>query len=409
MPLDIEAIRREFPILERRLHGKRLVYLDNAASVQKPQAVIDALTSVYTQHYANIHRGIYTLSEETTALYEEARDRIARFIHAPSSAEVIFVRNATEALNLVAYTWGRSNIGAGDRIVLTEMEHHSNFVPWQQLAQEKGAELAYIPVSQEGELELERLPELLEGGRTKVVAVTMMSNVLGTIPPVRAIIEEAHAADAIVVLDGAQAVPHLPVDVQALGGDFLAFSAHKLGGPGIGALWGRRTLLEKMPPFLYGGDMIRTVRKDKVVWNELPYKFEAGTPAIAEAVGFGAAVDFLSRLGMEAVHEHEQALVAYALERLRTLPGLHILGPEAARRGGAVSFWLEGIHPHDIAQILDGEGVCIRAGRHCAEPLHHALGLNASARASFYVYNGRDDVDALVEGLQEVIRIFRRG
>ncbi len=408
MSLNVEAIRQEYPILQRKIHGKRLVYLDNAASVQKPQAVIDALVSVYTEHYANIHRGIYTLSEEATALHDEARVKVARFINAPDPAELIFTRNATEALNLVVYAWGRDHVGAGDRILLTEMEHHSNFVPWQQLARERKAVLDFLPVTPEGELDLTPLPSLLADGRTKVVATTLMSNVLGTIPPVRELAAQAHAAGALVVLDGAQAVPHLPVDVQSLGADFVAFSAHKLGGPGIGALWGRRKILESMRPFLYGGDMILTVQKERTVWNELPYKFEAGTPAIAEAVGFGAAVDFLSELGMDAVHAHEQALVAYALERLVEIPGLHILGPGLQQRGGAISFWLEDAHPHDIAQILDEEGVAIRAGRHCAEPLHQALGLNASARASFYIYNDRDDVDALVTGLQRVVRLFRR-
>ncbi|MCD6345255.1 MAG: cysteine desulfurase [Anaerolineae bacterium] len=408
MTWNMEAIRREFPILQREIHGKRLVYLDSAASAQKPRAVIEAITAVYTTFYANIHRGIYTLAEEATLHYEEARATVARFIHAPEPAEVIFVRNATEGLNLIAYTWGRVNVQAGDRIVVTEMEHHSNLVPWQQLAQEKGAELAYIPVTDAGELDLMALPPLLADGRTKVVAFTLMSNVLGTLPPVQQIAQLAHEAGALVVVDGAQGVPHLPVDVQALGADFLAFSGHKLGGPGIGALWGRREILEAMPPFLFGGDMILSVKKHGAVWNELPYKFEAGTPAIAEAVGLGAAVDFLTGLGMDAVHRHEQEIVAYALERLPEVPGLHILGPAAERRGGVVSFFLDGIHPHDIASILDEQGICIRAGLHCAEPLHARFGLPATARASFYVYNDRDDVDDLVSGLQLVVKILRR-
>ncbi len=408
MTWDVEAIRREFPILQREIHGKRLIYLDSAASAQKPRAVIEAITEVYTTFYANVHRGIYTLAEEATLHYQEARATVARFIHAPEPAEVIFVRNATEGLNLIAYTWGRANVQAGDRIVVTEMEHHSNLVPWQQLAQEKGAELAYLPVTDAGELDLTALPPLLADGRTKVVAFTLMSNVLGTIPPVRQIASLAHEAGALVVVDGAQGVPHLPVDVQALGADFLAFSGPKLGGPGIGALWGRREILEAMPPFLFGGDMILSVKKHGAVWNELPYKFEAGTPAIAEAVGLGTAVDFLTALGMDAVHRHEQELVAYALERLPEVPGLHILAPAVARRGGAVSFFLDGIHPHDIASILDEQGICIRAGLHCAEPLHARFGLPATARASFYVYNDRDDVDALVSGLQLVVKILRR-
>jgi len=408
MTWNMEAIRREFPILQREIHGKRLVYLDSAASAQKPRAVIDAITAVYTTFYANVHRGIYTLAEEATLHYEEARATVARFIHAPEPAEVIFVRNATEGLNLIAYTWGRVNVQAGDRLVVTEMEHHSNLVPWQQLAQEKGAELAYLPVTDAGELDSTALPPFLADGRTKVVAFTLMSNVLGTLPPVQQIAQLAHEAGALVVIDGAQGVPHLPVDVQALGADFLAFSGHKLGGPGIGALWGRREILEAMPPFLFGGDMIRSVRKHDATWNELPYKFEAGTPAIAEAVGLGAAVDFLTGLGMDAVHRHEQEIVAYALERLPEVPGLHILGPAAERRGGVVSFSLDGIHPHDIASVLDEQGVCIRAGLHCAEPLHARFGLPATARASFYVYNDCDDVDALVSGLQLVVKILRR-
>lgn len=408
MGWNIEEIRREFPILQQQVHGKRLVFLDSAASAQKPQAVIDAITSVYTTSYANVHRGLYSLAEAATERYEAAREKIARFIGATDPGELIYVRNATEALNLVAYTWGRAHVGPGDRIVVTEMEHHSNLVPWMQLARERDAELAYLPVTDAGELELAALPPLLADGRTRLVAFTLMSNVLGTIPPARELISMAHQAGAVVVVDGAQAAPHLPVDVRALGADFLAFSAHKLGGPGIGALWGRREILEAMPPFLFGGDMILSVKKHSVTWNDLPYKFEAGTPAIAEAVGFGAAVDFLSGLGMAAVHQHEQALVAYALERLLEVPGLHILGPTHTQRGGAVSFWLEGIHPHDIASVLDAEGVCIRAGLHCAEPLHARFGLPASARASFYVYNGNDDVDALVAALHQVVKLLRR-
>lgn len=408
MTWNRESLRAEFPIFERTIKGHRLVYLDSAASAQKPRMVIEAIRMVYERSYANVHRGIYTLSEEATMLHEEARDKVARFINAPEPAEVIFVRNATEAINLVAYTWGRKHVASGDRIIVTEMEHHSNLVPWQQLAQESGAELAYLPVTEEGNLEITALPPLLEDGRARIVACTLMSNVMGTIPEVKPLIDLAHEAGARVVLDGAQAVPHLPVDVQSLDADFLAFSGHKMGGPGIGALWGKREILEAMPPFLFGGDMIRTVKKHEAIWNDLPYKFEAGTPAIAEAVGLGAAVDFLTGLGMEAVHRHEQEIVAYALERLGEVPGLHTLGPEAVLRGGVVSFWLDGIHPHDIAQILNEQGIAIRAGLHCAEPLHHRYGLPASARASFYVYNDYDDVDALVEGLGTVVKIFRR-
>ncbi len=408
MSWNSQAIRAQFPIFQREINGHPLIYLDSAASAQKPQVVIDALTDVYSQAYANVHRGIYTLAEEATTRYEAAREKVAAFINAPDPAEVIYVRNATEALNLVAYSWGRNNLEAGDRIVLTELEHHSNMVPWQELAREKGLTLAYLPVTDEGELDLDVLPSLLEDGRTKLVAFSLMSNVLGTIPPAAEIIRLAHEAGATVVLDGAQAVPHIAVDVQALDADFLAFSGHKLGAPGIGALWARRELLEAMPPFLYGGDMIRTVTKEKVVWNELPYKFEAGTPAIAEAVAFGAAIDFLSELGMDAVHQHELKMVTYAVERLSEVPGLHILGPAPEKRGGAVAFSLDGIHPHDVASILDEQGICVRAGLHCAEPLHRRFQLPATTRASYYLYNTRADTDALVEGLHTVVALLRR-
>lgn len=408
MGWNVEDVRREFPIFQQKVHGRRLVFLDSAASAQKPRAVIDAITSVYTTSYANVHRGLYSLAEAATERYEAARAKVARFIGVTDPGELIFVRNATEGLNLVAYAWGRQHISPGDRIIITEMEHHSNLVPWMALAREREAELAYLPVTDSGELDSAALPPLLADGRARVLAFTLMSNVLGTIPPAQELIAMAHQAGAVVVVDGAQAVPHVPVDVCALGADFLAFSGHKLGGPGIGALWGRRELLEAMPPFLFGGDMILSVKKHHATWNDLPYKFEAGTPPIAEAVGFGAAVDFLSALGMDAVRQHEQSLVAHALERLAIVPGLHILGPTNAARGGAVSFWLEGIHPHDIASVLDDEGVCIRAGLHCAEPLHARFGLPASARASFYVYNDTDDLDALVAGLQRVIKLIRR-
>jgi cysteine desulfurase/selenocysteine lyase len=368
--------------------------------------VIDAIVDVYEQRYANVHRGIYTLADEATMAYENARAKVARFIHASDPAEVIHVRNATEGLNLVAYTWGETHLQPGDRIIVTELEHHSNLVPWQQLARRKGLELAYLPVTDEGELSLAELEPLLEDGRAKVLAVTLMSNVFGTIPEVRQIVDAAHAAGALVVLDGAQAVPHIPVDVQALDADFMAFSGHKMGGPGVGILWGRRELLAQMRPFLYGGDMILRVKKHQSTWNVLPYKFEAGTPPVAEVVGLGAAVDFLSALGMEAVHQHEVALITYAIARLSEVPGLKIYGPRPANRGGVVPFTLEGIHPHDIASILDEEGICIRAGLHCAEPLHARFSLKATARASFYIYNDEEDVEALVRGLYKVRRIL---
>lgn len=414
MPLDVAAIRQEFPIFERKIHGKRLVFLDSAASSQKPRAVIGAMMHTYMHGYANVHRGLYSLAEEATAAYEDARAKIARFINAPDPAEIVNVRNATEGLNLVAYSWGETNIHAGDRIVITELEHHANLVPWQQLAQRKGAELAYIPVSDAGELDMDALPQLLADGRTKVVACSVMSNVLGALPPVTQIAAMAHAAGALVVMDGAQAVPHQPVDVQALGADFLAFSGHKMCGPGVGILWGRYELLEAMPPFLFGGDMIRTVKRDYAKWNDVPYKFEAGTPAIAEVIGLGAAVDFLTAIGMENIHAHEQEIVAYALARLAELPMVHVLGSGDGghslpqERSGVVAFWMDGIHPHDISAILDTEGVCVRAGHHCAQPLHDRFGVPASARASFYIYNDKDDVDALVEALHKVVKILGR-
>ncbi len=408
MSWNSEAVRAQFPILKKEINGHRLVYLDSAASAQKPQVVIETLRDVYTNTYANVHRGIYTLADEATERYEAARAKVAAFINAPEPEEIIYVRNATEALNLVAYSWGRANIHSNSRIILTELEHHSNMVPWQELAREKDAELTYIPVTDNGELELSALPPLLEDGRANLVAFSLMSNVMGTITQATEIIRLAHDAGAIVMLDGAQAVPHIPVDVQALDADFLAFSGHKLGAPGIGALWGRRELLEAMPPFLYGGDMIRTVTKEEAIWNELPYKFEAGTPAIAEAIAFGAAIDFLSELDMDAVHQHELEMVTYAMERLPEVPGLHILGPAPEKRGGAIAFSLDGIHPHDVASILDEQGICVRAGLHCAEPLHRRFKLPATVRASYYIYNTRADTDALVEGLHTVVKILRR-
>ena len=408
MAFDVSAVRAEFPIFQRKIHGKRLVFLDSAASSQKPRAVIEAITNIYTSSYANVHRGLYTLAEETTEAYEQARAKIAKFINAYDVAEIVNVRNATEGINLVAYSWGESNIHAGDRIVITELEHHANLVPWQQLALRKGAELAYIPVTDEGLLDLDALPVLLEDGCTKVVACSILSNVLGTITPVEEVAEMAHAHGAIVVMDGAQAVPHRPVDVQTLGADFMAFSGHKMCGPGVGVLWGRAELLDAMPPFLFGGDMIRTVKRFKSIWNELPYKFEAGTPPIAEVVGLGAAVDFLSAIGMDAIHNHEQEILAYALDRLIEMPDLHILGPGLTYRGAVISFVMDVAHPHDISAILDAHGVCVRAGHHCAQPLHERFSIPATARASFYIYNDKDDVDALIDALHDVTAILGR-
>ncbi|MDF1512828.1 MAG: cysteine desulfurase [Anaerolineae bacterium] len=408
MALDVSAIRADFPIFQRKINGNRLVFLDSAASSQKPQAVIDTMTNIFTTSYANVHRGLYSLAEEATAAYEGARTKIAQFINAYHTYEIINVRNATEGINLVAYSWGETNISSGDRIVITELEHHANIVPWQQLALRKGAELAYIPVTDEGLLDLDEYQSLLDDGRTKLVACSMMSNVLGTNPPVQKIAEMAHAYGAIVVMDGAQAVPHRPIDVQTIGADFMAFSGHKMCGPGVGVLWGRAALLEMMPPFLFGGDMIRTVKRETSKWNELPYKFEAGTPAIAEVVGLGAAVDYLSGIGMSEIHNHVQNVLGYALERLTEVPGLSILGPSLSDRGGVASFVMDVAHPHDISAILDAHGVCVRAGHHCAQPLHDRFCVPATARASFYIYNDKDDVDALIEALFDVITILGR-
>jgi cysteine desulfurase/selenocysteine lyase len=403
----VAKIRQEFPILGREVHpGVPLVYLDSAATSQKPLAVIQAMEDYYRRSNANIHRGIHVLAEEATALYEQARERIARFINAPAARQVIYTRNATEAINLVAFTWGRANLGAGDVVVLTEMEHHSNLVPWQMLAAEKNLRLEFIPVTEDGLLDLEAYRTLLEL-RPKLVAFMHVSNVLGTINPAKQIIELAHQAGAVALVDGAQSVPHIPVDVQELGADFLAFSAHKMCGPtGIGALYGRKDLLEAMPPFLGGGDMIKRVHLRSFVPNEIPYKFEAGTPAIAEAAGFGAAVDYLSEVGMQAVAQHEREIISYALERLEEVPGVKLFGPSAEHKGGVASFTLAGIHPHDVSQILDTKGVAIRAGHHCAMPLHEKFGLPATARASFYLYNTKEDVDHLAESLYTVRQVF---
>ncbi len=399
-------IRADFPILERTVHGKPLVFLDSTATSQKPQAVLDAMDAYYHTTNANIHRGVYELSEVATQQYEGARARIARFIGAKSSREVIYTRNTTEAINLVAHTWARTNLQRGDVVLLSKMEHHSNLVPWQMLAAERGISLRYLDVTPDGLLDLSNLDEMLRD--VKLVSITHMSNVLGTINPVEEIIVRAHRAGALVVLDAAQSVPHLPVNVQALNVDFLAFSGHKMCGPtGIGILYGKRQLLEEMPPFMGGGDMINTVTLDGFTPNQLPWKFEAGTPAIAEAIGLGAAVDYLSEIGMENVHAHEQELTSYALDLFRDLQGVTVYGPDATQKGGVISFAIEGVHPHDVATILDGEGVCVRAGHHCCQPLMHHLDVPALARASFYLYTTREDIDALVGGVKKVQTIFR--
>jgi cysteine desulfurase/selenocysteine lyase len=405
--LDPHALRADFPILGERPHGKPLVYLDSAATSQKPLAVIEAMDHYYRGYNANVHRGIYEISEKATAAYEGARAQVARFINAPSESEIVWVRNATEAINLVAHSWGRRHVGQGDAIVLTEMEHHANLVPWQILAQEVDGDLEFIPITDEGILRLDVFEVLLRL-HPKLVAFTHVSNTLGTINPVREMVEMAHAAGALVLVDGAQAVPHLPVDVQEIGADFYVFSGHKMLGPtGSGALWGRRELLDAMPPFMAGGDMIREVKLRRSEFNDVPWKFEAGTPDISAAIGLGVAADYLRELGMERVRAHERELVAYALETLaREVPGIALYGPPAEVRGGVVPFNLPGIHPHDVAQILDREGVCVRAGHHCTMPLHERLDLAATARASFSVFTTTEDIDALAAGLREVQRVF---
>ena len=401
-------VRSEFPIFATPRKAP-LIYLDSAATSQKPQAVLDAMDRYYRTCNANIHRGVYAIAEEATTLYEDARRRIAGFVNAASPREVVFTRNSTEAINLVAHSWGRTFLKDGDAILLTPMEHHSNLVPWHLLAMERKVELRFIPLTADGQLVTDAMPGLMADGRVKLVSFVHVSNVLGTVNPAAEIARVAKAHGATVLVDASQSAAHMRLDVRALGADFVAFTAHKMLGPtGIGALWGRRELLEAMPPFLGGGEMIREVSLTSSKWNELPWKFEAGTMAIAEAVGFGAAIQYLETLGMDAVFAHDCELVTYALERLADVPGLRVLGPGAEHRGGLVAFTMEGIHPHDIATVLDGRGICVRAGHHCAMPLHEHLGVPASARASFHCYSLRSDVDALVEGLHETNRVFAR-
>jgi len=406
--LDVATIKRDFPILAREIKGKRLVYLDSASSSQKPQAVLDAMDECYRNYYANIHRGVYTIAEQATAAYEEARRKVARFVNARETAEVVFVRNATEAVNLVAYTWARANLRSGDAIVLSHMEHHANVVPWQMLAAERGVELRWIPLTAGYRLDTSGLDRLLDGA--KLLAISAMSNVLGTINDVAALTSAAHAGGAHVLVDACQYVPHVATDVRAWDADFVAFSAHKMLGPsGIGALWARRDLLEEMPCFLGGGEMIRDVRLDGFTPNDVPWKFEAGTMPIVEAIGFGAAIDYLTAIGMDAVRDHERELTRYTLDALADRFGadLHVYGPhDVDGRGGAVSFLFEGIHAHDISQVLDEDAVCVRAGHHCAKPLMRQLGVPATSRASFYVYNDAADVDALVEALAKAQKFF---
>ncbi|MCH8094273.1 MAG: cysteine desulfurase [Chloroflexi bacterium] len=405
--MDVGAIRKDFPILGRETkEGIPLVYLDSAASSQKPSQVIHAMSRFYETEYANVHRGIHTLAEEATAAFESAREKVARFVGAESPRQLIFTRNATEAINLVAHSWGRANLQDGDRVLLTQMEHHSNIVPWQMLAAELGFTIDYAPMTEDHRIDLERYGQMLEQG-PKLVGFTQMSNVLGTINPVAQMTEMAHGAGAVVLVDGAQSVPHMAVNVAELDVDFLVFSAHKMCGPtGIGALYGRRELLEEMPPFMGGGEMIKRVQFDSFTVTELPSKFEAGTPPIAQAVGFGAAVDYISNLGMPAIRQHEQEMIERALDQLEEVPGVRIYGPAAEHKGAVAAFTLADAHPHDIAEILDRRGVAVRAGHHCAMPLHEKLGLPATTRASFYLYNTPDEIDSLIEGLYDVKKVF---
>ncbi len=405
--LNAQKLRADFPVFERPVHGKPLAYLDSASSSQKPRKVLDAMREFYESSYANVHRGVYDLAERATAGFEGAREKVRELINAPSVREVIFTRNVTEALNLVAYSWGLDNLGPGDAVVITELEHHANFVPWQQIAKRTGADFRAIPIDDKGELMLDALDEIARAGRIKVVAANFVSNTLGTVNPVEKLTAWAHEQGAIMVVDAAQAVPHRKVDVQALGCDFLGFTSHKICGPGgAGALWGRRELLEKMPPFEMGGEMIRSVKFEETTWNELPYKFEAGTPAIAEAYGLGIAIDYVTEVGLEAIEEHERELAAHAIERLSELPFVTIYGPPPERRAGIVSFNVEGVHPHDVAQVLDWEGIAVRAGHHCTQPLMTRLGIAATTRASFYLYSIPEEVDRLVEGVRKAKKVL---
>lgn len=402
---DAKAVRRDFPILDRKIDDRPLVYLDNAATSQKPRLVLDTLNEYYEEHNANIHRGVHRLAEEATAAYEKSREKVARFLDVPNARGLVFTRGTTESINLVAYAWGRKNLSEGDEVVLTEVEHHSNLVPWQLVAQATGAQLRFIPMLEDGTLDM-REAERLIGPRTKMVGCIHASNVLGTINPVEQLAELAHEADALMLVDGAQSAPHMPVDIKALGCDFFACSGHKMLGPtGVGVLWGRPEILDGMDPFLGGGEMIREVHLDHSTWNDLPHKFEAGTMNIAQVIGLGAAVDYLDEIGMENIQEHERGLGGYAYRRLSEIEGMMLYGPEKDRTG-LVSFFLLDVHPHDLAQLLDEEGIAIRSGHHCAQPLMRCLGVPATARASFYLYNTKEEVDALVEGVVRAREFF---
>jgi cysteine desulfurase / selenocysteine lyase len=405
--LDAHTLRKDFPIFEQEFHGKPLAYLDSAASAQKPRQVLEAMQTFYETSYANVHRGVYELAERATEGLETAREKVRGLLNAPAAREVIFVRNATEGINLVAYAWGLSNLGPGDVVLVTELEHHSNFVPWQYIAKRTGAEFRMIPLTDEGDLVLDGLDELVGGARLKVVALNLVSNALGTVNRVEPITEWAHGRGAVVVCDAAQAAPHRTIDVQSVGCDFLAISGHKMCAPsGIGAVWGRAELLERMEPFLLGGHMIRKVQADETTWGDLPHKFEAGTAPMAEAVGLGAAIDYLRTAGFEAIEQHEHDLTTHALGALAEIPGIRLFGPPPDRRAGIVSFAFDDVHPHDVAQVLDWEGVAVRAGHHCCQPLMARLGVAATTRASFYLYTIPEEIDRLVGGLHRVRKVF---
>lgn len=405
--LDVNKIRKDFPILNRVVDGKPLVYLDNAATSQKPTSVIKAITDYYENYNANVHRGIHTMSEEATEAYEGVREKVRAFIDAPSTKEIIFTRNASEAINLLAYSWGRQHVLPGDEIVLTGMEHHSNFVPWQELAKEREAKLVFLEQSADGQINLEAARKQINK-RTRIVAITQMSNVLGVITPVKEIAKIAHENGAVVIVDGAQGVPHLPTSVRDLDCDFLVFSFHKMLGPtGVGVLWGKQELLESMPPYQTGGDMISSVSRERTIWNELPWKFEAGTPNIADVIASGAAIDYLTNIGMDAVRQHELEITKYALDKLQEMGTVQIYGPlDVTKRGGVIAFNLQDVHPHDVGQVLSDAGVAVRAGHHCCQPLMRDLNVPGTARASFYIYNTNDEVDALVAALKEAHRVL---
>ncbi len=408
--LSTEEIRKDFPILQRKVRdNKPLIYLDNASTTQKPNQVIDAITDYYKNYNANIHRAVYALAEEATNAYESTRDKVAKFVNVKNREEIIFVRGTTEAINLVAYAWGRSHVEEGDIIVTTEYEHHSNIVPWQILVKEKGAKLEYICMDDDGQLILDQLDKYLATGKVKLVTFSLVSNVLGTISDAEKIISKCKNAGVLTLIDGAQAVPHMKVDLEKLDCDFFAFSGHKMLGPtGVGVLWVRKSVLETMNPFHGGGDMIREVHKYETTWNDLPYKFEAGTPNIADVIGFGAAIDYLTNLGLDNIREHEIELTKYALEKLSNIKGITIYGTkDISKRGGVISFNFHDVHPHDVAQILDGEGIALRSGHHCAQVLMERLDVAATSRASFYIYNTKEDVDALVNSLGKVARLFK--